>query len=42
LQAALDGQAKLKPDAVGDYFQGGPFCSQEFEGGLGDVREGKI
>lgn len=41
LQAALDGQAALLPDPVGDVFQGGPFCSQEFEGGLGDVREGK-
>jgi uronate dehydrogenase len=32
LQAALDGQAKLPPDPVGDYFQGGPFCSQGFTG----------
>ena len=25
-------QAKLKPDSVGDYYQGGTFCSMEFDG----------
>ena len=29
---ALAAQAKLPADAVGDYFQGGGFCSQEFDG----------
>ena len=28
--AALANQAKLAPDPVGDHFQGGTFCSQEF------------
>jgi len=27
---ALAEQAKLGPDAVGDFYQGGPFCSDEF------------
>ena len=27
---------------IGDHFQGGPFCSQEFESGLGDVRMGDV
>lgn len=31
---ALEGQAKLAPDPVGDYYQGGGFASQEFEGTL--------
>src|SRR5262245_51431956 len=30
--AALAAQAKLPPDPVGDFFQGGPFCSDEFSG----------
>ena len=30
--AALAAQAKLAPDPVGDLFQGGSFCSAEFEG----------
>ena len=25
-------QAKLKPDQVGDFYQGGTFCSMEFDG----------
>jgi uronate dehydrogenase len=29
---ALAEQAKLPPDPVGDFYQGGPFCSQEFAG----------
>lgn len=28
--AAMAAQAKLAPDAVGDFFQGGPFCTDEF------------
>jgi hypothetical protein len=24
-------QAKLPPDSVGDCFQGGPFCSREYD-----------
>jgi uronate dehydrogenase len=30
--AALAAQAKLAPDPVGDFYQGGPFCSDEFDG----------
>jgi uronate dehydrogenase len=30
--AALAAQAKLPPDPVGDFHQGGPFCSDEFDG----------
>lgn len=29
---ALAAQAKLPPDSVGDFYQGGPFCSDEFDG----------
>jgi len=29
--AALAAQAKMPPDRVGDFFQGGPFCSDEFD-----------
>jgi uronate dehydrogenase len=28
-------QAKLKPDPIGDWYQGGPFCSDEFDGDAG-------
>jgi uronate dehydrogenase len=31
---ALAAQAKLKPDPVGDWYQGGHFCSEEFENGI--------
>jgi uronate dehydrogenase len=31
-EAAFAAQAALPPDAVGDFFQGGPFCSAEFSG----------
>jgi uronate dehydrogenase len=31
---ALAAQAKLPPDLVGDFYQGGPFCSGEFAGDL--------
>jgi uronate dehydrogenase len=30
---ALAAQAKLPPDPVGDFFQGGPFCSEGFDAG---------
>jgi uronate dehydrogenase len=29
---ALAAQAELSPDPVGDWYQGGPFCSDEFDG----------
>ena len=29
---ALEAQGKLAPDPVGDFYQGGTFCSQEFTG----------
>jgi len=29
---ALAAQEKLPPDPVGDFYQGGPFCSAEFDG----------
>jgi uronate dehydrogenase len=32
LQEALSAQAKLPADPVGDFFQGGTFCSAEFSG----------
>jgi uronate dehydrogenase len=32
--AALAADAKLPPDPVGDWYQGGPFCSEEFSAGL--------
>jgi uronate dehydrogenase len=32
LDAALAEQARLAPDPVGDFYQGGPFCSAEFDG----------
>jgi uronate dehydrogenase len=35
--AALATQAKLPPDPVGDFFQGGPFCSDEFDGRREDI-----
>jgi uronate dehydrogenase len=31
--AALAAQAKLPPDPVGDFYQGGPFCTDEFSAG---------
>jgi uronate dehydrogenase len=31
-EAALAAQAKLAADPIGDWFQGGPFCSDEYEG----------
>src|SRR6266511_912999 len=32
--AALAAQAKLPPDSVGEWYQGGPFCSEEFSNGV--------
>ena len=32
LEQALAAQATLPPDPVGDFFQGGTFCSAEFSG----------
>jgi uronate dehydrogenase len=37
-RAALAAQAQLSADPVGDYFQGGPFCSEEFEGHLSCIQ----
>ena len=34
---ALAAQAKLPLDPVGDFFQGGPFCSEEFDGRKDDI-----
>jgi uronate dehydrogenase len=34
---AMTEQAKLKPDPVGDFYQGGAFCSIEFAGDAGKV-----
>jgi uronate dehydrogenase len=31
--AALARQQTLAPDPIGDWYQGGPFCSDEFDGG---------
>jgi uronate dehydrogenase len=32
--AALAAQAKLAADPIGDWYEGGPFCSDEFTGGI--------
>jgi uronate dehydrogenase len=32
--AALAAQTKLPPDPVGDWYEGGPFCSDEFGNGI--------
>ncbi len=34
---ALAAQALLPPDEIGDLFQGGPFCSEEFESSIGRI-----
>ena len=36
---ALAAQAKLPPDPVGDFYQGGTFCSAEFTADAGKVWE---
>lgn len=41
LELAIQGQAQLPPDPVGDYYQGGHFASQEFEGEPERAPEGK-
>ena len=33
--AAFSAQAKLPPDPVGDWYQGGPFCSDEYDSEFG-------
>ncbi len=38
VREALAAQAQLTADPVGDYFQGGPFCSEEFEGELDRIQ----
>jgi uronate dehydrogenase len=30
--AAFTAQKALRPDPIGDWYQGGPFCSEEFDG----------
>jgi uronate dehydrogenase len=35
---ALAAQAQLPADPVADYFQGGPFCAEEFEGKLSCIQ----
>jgi uronate dehydrogenase len=35
--AALAAQAKMPPDPIGDFFQGGPFCSDEFDASRDDI-----
>ena len=32
LEEAMAEQAKLPPDPIGDFYQGGPYCSAEFDG----------
>lgn len=32
--AALAAQQGIKPDPVGDWYEGGPYCSDEFDGGI--------
>lgn len=34
---AMAEQAKLKPDPIGDHFQGGAFCSNEFDGDVSRI-----
>jgi uronate dehydrogenase len=36
-EEALAAQAKLTPDPIGDFFQGGPFCSDEFDAERDDI-----
>jgi uronate dehydrogenase len=37
LDEALAEQATAAPDPVGDFFQGGPFCSDEFDGSTDEM-----
>ncbi len=41
VDVALAAQAKLSSNPVGDYYQGGTFASQEFEGGIERARDAK-
>jgi uronate dehydrogenase len=34
LDKAIAGQAKLPADLIGDWYEGGPFCSDEFKNGV--------
>jgi uronate dehydrogenase len=34
-------QAKLKPDSVGDFYQGGAFCGMEFDGDMSRIIDWK-
>jgi uronate dehydrogenase len=36
---AMAKQATLPPDPVGDWYQGGPFCSDEFDAGIARARD---
>ena len=38
---AMAGQAKLPPDPVGDFYQGGTFCSAEFDGDISRIVDRK-
>lgn len=38
-ETVLAAQASLPKDNVGDYFQGGPFCTQEFDADLERIRD---
>ena len=38
-EAVLAAEASLPKDTVGAYFQGGPFCSQEFDADLERIRD---
>jgi uronate dehydrogenase len=31
---AIKADAALRPDPIGEWYQGGPYCSDEFEGGI--------
>jgi uronate dehydrogenase len=37
VDAALAAQARLPPDPIGDFYQGGPFCSAEFDASRDDI-----
>jgi uronate dehydrogenase len=34
-------QAKLNPDRIGDFYQGGAFCSMEFDGDASKIVDWK-
>ncbi len=38
---AMAEQAKLKPDPVGDFYQGGAFCGMEFDGDASKIIDWK-